>query len=74
MRWPLALLLAACLATSACSNRTARATGKRTIVIGVDGMDPVLVETHLASLPNLDRLRQQGAVPAANGTIGQSVF
>jgi predicted AlkP superfamily phosphohydrolase/phosphomutase len=44
------------------------------IVIGVDGMDPVLVETHLASLPNLDRLRQQGAVPAANGMIGQSVF
>ena len=30
------------------------------IVLGVDGMDPVFVETHLASLPNLNRLRQQG--------------
>ena len=30
------------------------------IGLGVDGMDPIFVETHLAALPNLNRLRQQG--------------
>ena len=39
------------------------------IVIGVDGMDPVFVETHLASLPNLDRLRQQGAFRRLGTTV-----
>jgi hypothetical protein len=56
MNWLRALLAAALLAASACSNHTTRAAGKRMIVIGVDGMDPVFVETHLASLPNLDHL------------------
>ena len=69
MRWPLACLLAACLAVSACSNHTTRAAGKRMIVIGVDGMDPVFLEAHFASLPNLDRLRQQGAFRRLGTTV-----
>ena len=39
------------------------------IVLGVDGMDPVFVETHFASLPNLNRLRQQGAFRRLATTI-----
>ena len=53
-------LTLALLLTPACANHATRAAGKRMIVLGVDGMDPVFVETHLASLPNLNRLRQQG--------------
>lgn len=60
MKWRCALLSVACMATSACADHAARAAGKRMIVIGIDGMDPVFVETHFASLPNLNHLRQQG--------------
>jgi predicted AlkP superfamily phosphohydrolase/phosphomutase len=31
------------------------------IVLGVDGMDPDFVEAHIAALPNLHHLREQGA-------------
>jgi predicted AlkP superfamily phosphohydrolase/phosphomutase len=31
------------------------------IVLGVDGMDPGFVEAHWATLPNLDKLRHEGA-------------
>jgi hypothetical protein len=31
------------------------------IVLGIDGMDPVFVETHFAELPNLNQLRQRGS-------------
>ncbi len=36
------------------------AGGRKLIVLGVDGMDPVFLERHWQSLPNLDRLRKQG--------------
>jgi predicted AlkP superfamily phosphohydrolase/phosphomutase len=39
------------------------------IVIGVDGMDPVFLETHWASLPNLNRLRQTGDFHRLGTTI-----
>jgi hypothetical protein len=64
---PLGLFeLAAALA--GCS-RSAHALGKRMIVIGVDGMDPVFLETHWASLPNLNRLRQTGAFHRLGTTV-----
>jgi predicted AlkP superfamily phosphohydrolase/phosphomutase len=44
--------------TSACSHTQAAAP--KMIVIGVDGMDPVFLENHWSSLPNLNRLRQSG--------------
>jgi predicted AlkP superfamily phosphohydrolase/phosphomutase len=44
-----------------CSSPVARQdTGKRIIVLGIDGMDPGFVERHWDSLPNLDKLRNQG--------------
>jgi predicted AlkP superfamily phosphohydrolase/phosphomutase len=63
------LVAAACLLTSACANHATRAAGKRMIVLGVDGMDPVFVETHFADLPNLNHLRQQGAFRRLATTI-----
>jgi len=58
---PFLLLAAVFLLTAGCANRSTRAAGKKMIVLGVDGMDPVFVETHLSSLPNLNQLRQKGA-------------
>ena len=58
----LAAVLAGC-------SRSAHAVGKRMIVIGVDGMDPVFLETHWASLPNLNRLRQTGGFHRLATTI-----
>jgi predicted AlkP superfamily phosphohydrolase/phosphomutase len=43
-----------------CANHTTLAAGKRMIVLGIDGMDPVFLEQHWSSLPNLNRLRSQG--------------
>ena len=57
------------LLTSACANHATRAAGKRMIVLGIDGMDPVFVETHFAALPNLNRLRQQGSFRRLATTI-----
>jgi predicted AlkP superfamily phosphohydrolase/phosphomutase len=56
----LPILAAVVLAGTGCSRHTAQAVGRKLIVIGVDGMDPVFLETHWDSLPNLKRLRQQG--------------
>ena len=58
MRWVVVLVLA--LSACSCSRETTHAAGKRMIVLGVDGMDPQFVENHWSSLPNLNRLRQQG--------------
>lgn len=52
---PLALLLSSCARVE-----TAHAAGRRMIVLGVDGMDPRFLEAHWDSLPNLNRLRQEG--------------
>jgi len=39
------------------------------IVLGIDGMDPVFVETHFADLPNLNFLRQRGSFRRLATTI-----
>ena len=54
-----ALLVLALVATG-CSHPVARLAGRKLIVIGVDGMDPVFLENHWSALPNLDRLRREG--------------
>jgi predicted AlkP superfamily phosphohydrolase/phosphomutase len=58
-RWAWVLLPLA-LALSACSRQTSQASGRRMIVLGVDGMDPQFLEAHWNRLPNLNRLRQEG--------------
>jgi predicted AlkP superfamily phosphohydrolase/phosphomutase len=42
--------------------RVSRSSGKKVIIIGIDGMDPVLSESMMnaGQLPNLDRLRASG--------------
>jgi len=57
--WPLSLAIAAAL-LAGCSHQTTHAAGKRMIVLGIDGMDPDFVARHWDSLPNLNRLHQQG--------------
>src|SRR5579885_3496160 len=47
------------LGCAGCASR-ASASGKRVIVLGIDGMDPGFLERHWQSLPNLDRLRREG--------------
>jgi len=60
VRW--AAVLAALIALSGvgCSRLSTQAAGKRMIVLGVDGMDPVFVQNHWTELPNLNRLRTEG--------------
>ncbi|MEO8597379.1 MAG: alkaline phosphatase family protein [Candidatus Solibacter sp.] len=69
MKWGAVLIVAALLLAFGCAGRTTRAAGKKMIVLGVDGMDPVFVETHLASLPNLNHLRQTGAFKRLATTV-----
>lgn len=62
--WPkfqvlLALLLLDWL-TSSCTRPKADTSGKRIIVLGIDGMDPGFLEKHWEALPELDRLRREG--------------
>jgi predicted AlkP superfamily phosphohydrolase/phosphomutase len=52
-----------------CSHHTTHAATPRLIVIGVDGMDPVFLEQHWGSLPNLHRLSQQGDFKRLGTTI-----
>lgn len=59
MRGRLAVLALAALATG-CSRQTTHAAGQRLIVLGIDGMDPLFLEAHWDSLPNLNRLRREG--------------
>jgi predicted AlkP superfamily phosphohydrolase/phosphomutase len=63
--------LAACLlaALTACSRSNPHAAGKRMIVLGIDGMDPQFLEAHWSSLPNLNKLRQQGDFKPLGTTI-----
>ena len=69
MRAGVACFAVALLLTSACANHATRAAGKRMIVLGIDGMDPVFVETHFADLPNLNFLRQRGSFRRLATTI-----
>lgn len=59
----LALLLAGC------SHEPTHAAGPRMIVLGIDGMDPVFLETHWQSLPNLNQLRTEGDFRRLGTTI-----
>lgn len=61
--------LAGVLILTGCSHPVTEAAGKRMIVIGVDGMDPVFLETHWSSLPNLNRLRTEGDFRRLGTTI-----
>jgi predicted AlkP superfamily phosphohydrolase/phosphomutase len=54
---------------TSCSHRTTQAAGKRLIVLGVDGMDPVFLEAHWSSLPNLSKLRTEGDFRRLGTTI-----
>ena len=49
-----------CCARRVLARKPRRPPGKRMIVLGIDGMDPVFLEAHWSSLPNLNRLRSQG--------------
>ena len=55
-----AILLLTIGVLAGCSHTSTHAAGKRMIVLGVDGMDPVFLEAHWSSLPNLNKLRTQG--------------
>lgn len=59
MRTCFAVLALAAL-TTGCSRQTTHAAGQRLIVLGIDGMDPLFLEAHWDSLPNLNRLRREG--------------
>jgi hypothetical protein len=55
-----------------CSRSDASANGaaaKRIIVLGIDGMDPGFLERHWVSLPNLNRLRQEGEMKRLETTM-----
>jgi predicted AlkP superfamily phosphohydrolase/phosphomutase len=62
-RIALALRVVAVVVLPACgrsSTQSSKANGKRVVVLGIDGMDPGFLEQHWDSLPNLNRLRQDG--------------
>jgi predicted AlkP superfamily phosphohydrolase/phosphomutase len=70
LQFCLALALLFLTACSHVSTRAAtHAAGKRLIVLGVDGMDPVFLEAHWSSLPNLNRLRTAGDFRRLGTTI-----
>jgi predicted AlkP superfamily phosphohydrolase/phosphomutase len=48
------------LVGAGCTRVSTHAAGKRMIVLGVDGMDPIFVQDHWNELPNLSRLRTEG--------------
>ena len=59
----IAVITLALAGLAGCSRSDASANGaaaKRIIVLGIDGMDPGFLERHWDSLPNLNRLRQEG--------------
>ncbi|HEY1760747.1 MAG TPA: alkaline phosphatase family protein [Bryobacteraceae bacterium] len=54
-------VLLAALGSAGCGTASqAKTTGKRVIVLGIDGMDPNFVEHHWDSLPNLAKLSKEG--------------
>lgn len=55
------LLVIALLTAPACKREFPRDYPRKVIVLGFDGMDPGFLERHWDALPNLDRLRKQGA-------------
>ena len=59
-RMPSLVAAGVCALLTACSHAPTHASGKRMIVLGIDGMDPQFLEAHWSSLPNLNRLRTEG--------------
>jgi predicted AlkP superfamily phosphohydrolase/phosphomutase len=57
------------LLLAGCSHQPTQAAGPGMIVLGIDGMDPVFLETHWQSLPNLNRLRTEGDFRRLGTTI-----
>ena len=55
-----------CLVTGCHRHET---TGKRILVLGIDGMDPAFLERHWDSLPNLNHLREIGDFKRLGATI-----
>jgi predicted AlkP superfamily phosphohydrolase/phosphomutase len=53
-------LLALLVFLAGCGTTHVIASGKKVIVLGIDGMDPNFVEQHWSALPNLDQLRHEG--------------
>ncbi|MGH9627287.1 MAG: alkaline phosphatase family protein, partial [Bryobacteraceae bacterium] len=49
--------------------RQPAATGKRMIVLGIDGMDPQFLERHWEDLPQLNRLRHDGEFKRLSTTM-----
>ena len=61
LRWTLAAVVTVALGSFGCGRSAeASASGKRVIVLGIDGMDPNFVERHWEALPNLAKLRGEG--------------
>jgi len=52
------ILIVLTIALAGCS--ASSVSGKRVIVLGIDGMDPNFLERHWESLPHLDALRREG--------------
>ncbi len=61
-----ALAVAVLLTLGGCAKS---ATDRRVVVLGIDGMDPAFLERHWGTLPNLNRLRQQGGFRRLNTTV-----
>ncbi len=56
-----AFLIGLAVALAGCGRiETTHASGRRMIVLGVDGMDPQFLDAHWDALPNLNRLRHEG--------------
>lgn len=53
-------LVSSLLMLAGCAHHSVVASGKKVIVLGIDGMDPNFVEQHWSSLPNLAKLAQEG--------------
>lgn len=66
-----ALSTAAVLLMAGCNTQAkiSQSSGKKIIVLGIDGMDPKYVESHWDDLPNLRKLRQQGEFRKLGTTI-----
>jgi len=63
------LLAALALVLAGCSHRATHAAGKKMIVLGLDGLDPLFLEAHWDVLPNLNRMRQTGDFKRLTTTV-----
>jgi predicted AlkP superfamily phosphohydrolase/phosphomutase len=66
---PTAWALICAVSLAGCAHQTTSAASRRMIVLGIDGMDPVFLERHWDSLPNLRRLDRQGDFQRLGTTV-----